>query len=63
MLVSFGTVFGAIKWINSNYEAVPATSGAVMISALPLLVGMQLLISALNYDINSIPRIPICKDD
>ena len=54
----FGVSFGAAKWIESIATNQPATAGSVMLSAMPILVGIQLILSALNYDIQSVPRTP-----
>ena len=37
----------------------PTTSGAVMLAALPVLIGVQLLLGALNYDVGNVPSIPL----
>lgn len=61
LLLIGGTVFGAQQWMLSFQTGVPATSGVVMLSALPILLGFQLLISAINFDIGNIPRLPLQK--
>jgi len=50
-----GTVYGLARWIESAVTGVPATSGEVMLAALPVLVGVQLLLAALHYDIQNVP--------
>jgi glycosyltransferase involved in cell wall biosynthesis len=50
--VIFGVVFGLAHWGMKS----PATAGTVMIAALPIIVGTQLLLAFLNYDIQSTPR-------
>lgn len=50
-----GSCFGLFKWYHSLINQIPATSGTVMLAGLPILIGSQLLISALNYDINMMP--------
>lgn len=55
-LLAFGAVFGAYHWWLSIETGAPATSGTIMVAALPILVGSQMLISALNYDIAHVPR-------
>jgi predicted anti-sigma-YlaC factor YlaD len=50
---------GIAYWVRSAVAGVPTTSGQVMIAALPIIVGAQLLIAALNYDIASVPREPL----
>lgn len=51
-LLSFGIVFGLANWGTRS----PASAGTVMVAALPVIVGFQLLLAALNYDIQSVPR-------
>ena len=54
-----GAAFGIAKWIHSAATDVPTTSGAVMLAALPVLIGVQLLLGALNYDVGNVPSIPL----
>lgn len=56
LLVAFGTVFGIVKWGESLQSGIPATAGTVMLSGLPVLVGIQLLLSFLAYDIAMVPN-------
>jgi glycosyltransferase involved in cell wall biosynthesis len=58
-LFAFGTIFGAIHWHQSIVTGIPATSGTIMLAALPVLLGGQLLIGWLNYDIANVPRRPL----
>jgi hypothetical protein len=51
--------FGIIRWYMSIESLIPATSGQVMLSALPILLGFQLLISALAFDIGHVPTVPL----
>ncbi len=60
-LLIFGTLYGAYHWNISAETHMPATAGTVMVAALPIIVGLQLLLSFLNYDINSVPRQPISR--
>ncbi|MGH8049893.1 MAG: glycosyltransferase family 2 protein [Arenimonas sp.] len=55
-LCLFGVIFGSIHWWYSLHTGVTASAGTVMLAALPLLIGMQLLLSWLNFDIASEPR-------
>jgi hypothetical protein len=59
LLTISGSVFGAWQWYLSFATGRPATSGEVMISALPVLVGFQLLISAVNFDIANVPTVAL----
>ncbi|MFN8390056.1 MAG: glycosyltransferase family 2 protein [Bdellovibrionota bacterium] len=59
LLLLFGIVFGGIHWRQSILLGVPATSGTVILAALPVVVGTQLLIAALSFDVNNVPKKPI----
>ena len=58
-LMAFGAIFGGIHWHESIASGIPATSGTIMVAALPVLLGGHLLLSALNYDIANVPRRPL----
>jgi len=55
-LLLSGCYFGSIYWYSSYISGVEATSGQVMIAALQLFIGFQLLLVFINYDIMSVPR-------
>lgn len=55
MALVFGIIYGIVNF--GGDEATPP--GTVMISALPIIVGMMLLISFLNYDIQKTPSTPL----
>lgn len=40
----------------------PASSGTVMLAALPVLVGIQFLIAFLHYDVSHLPTEPLSLD-
>jgi dolichol-phosphate mannosyltransferase len=56
--LTFGILFGALAWGRSYASGAPATAGEVMIAALPILTGMQLVLSALNFDMRNVPAVP-----
>lgn len=58
-MTTFGVVFGSLAWCDSVQTAQPATPGTVMLSALPIILGMQLLLSWLNFDVAAEPRIAL----
>ena len=60
-LLVFGAVYGTVKWIGSLTTQEPATAGTVMLSALPVLVGIQLILSFLAQDVSSVPDRPVHK--
>ncbi|MDX1388145.1 MAG: glycosyltransferase family 2 protein [Acidobacteriota bacterium] len=54
--LAFGTWFGVTRWIHGSQIGVASTSGTVMLAALPVIVGVQLLLASLSYDLQNIPR-------
>ncbi len=58
-LLAFGLLFGAKAWLRSAQYHDIASSGTVMLAALPVLIGIQLLLAFLNFDIASTPRAPL----
>lgn len=57
----FGGSIGCYYWYQSLAYHIVATSGTVMLAALPTILGFQLLISGLQYDIRNIPSKPLQK--
>jgi dolichol-phosphate mannosyltransferase len=55
-LLAFGTWFGVTEWFASYRTNIPATSGKVMIAGLPIILGFQLGLAFLSYDVQNIPR-------
>lgn len=55
-LTAFGGIFGAVKWWEYGQAGVAAPFGTIMVAALPLLLGVQFLVQALNFDIQSEPK-------
>lgn len=59
MMIVFGVVFGSIRWIASWQSGTPTPVGTIMLSALPIIIGIQLILAFLAYDISSVPHRPI----
>jgi glycosyltransferase involved in cell wall biosynthesis len=55
-LLTFGLVYGSVKWIHSHDNGSLATAGTVMLAALPVIVGLQFILAFLAYDIANVPR-------
>jgi len=55
-LLLFGTWVGVTRWVEGHERNVAQTSGTVMLAALPVIVGMQLLLAFLSYDLSNVPR-------
>jgi hypothetical protein len=56
LLFMFGVVFGGWHWFHAFREGTFASAGTVMLSALPTLMGLQLVLAFLAFDIASVPR-------
>ncbi|MBV1880931.1 MAG: glycosyltransferase family 2 protein [Pseudomonadales bacterium] len=54
--LTLGTSVGIEGWIKSISSGVPATSGTVILAAMPVILGVQFLLSFLSYDISSEPK-------
>ena len=61
VLLVFGFVYGGMKWLESINTGVPATAGTAVLAALAIILGSQMLIAFLNYDINSTPKSALHK--
>lgn len=58
-LLGFGSIYGGYYWVHSAQAGVSTPVGTVMIAALPVLMGLQLILAFLSYDISSIPQRPL----
>lgn len=58
-LISFGLCYGFYNWFRALHSHTPAASGVVMAAALPLILGTQLLLSWLNFDVSNQPTQPV----
>lgn len=58
VMLVFGIIFGGYHWAMSWKTGMPAPVGAVMLAALPILMGLQLVLAFLGHDIASVPRRP-----
>ncbi len=55
-LMMFGIIFGLNEWTSSYENGVASPAGTVMLAAMPVLIGLQLILAFLGYDISSVPR-------
>ena len=51
----FGVLFGLVSWVEASQQEAIATAGTVMLASLPIILGTQLLLGFLNYDMRNIP--------
>ena len=61
-LCLLGLLFGGWHWLRSLSSGAPATSGTVMLAALPLIIGIQFLIAFLHHDVEHVPDEPLSND-
>ena len=57
-LTIFGAWFGLARYFEASGAGKATTAGQVTLSALALILGVQLLLSFLAYDVQSEPRVP-----
>lgn len=55
LMVFFGTSFGLYHWIAAS-EIVQTPVGTVMLSVLPIILGTQFLLQAIQIDMNNMPK-------
>jgi dolichol-phosphate mannosyltransferase len=58
-LLIFGLIFGIYKWIQYASIGIPAPTGTVMLPTLSVLLAIQLLLSAIEIDLRSVPTEPL----
>jgi glycosyltransferase involved in cell wall biosynthesis len=61
LLFLFGVVYGGWHWLRSAQSDVATPAGTVMMAALPVIMGVQMVMAFLAYDIASVPRRPLHK--
>lgn len=54
-MLLFGVVYGIAQWLHAVATGVPTPLGIIMLAALPVIVGMNLLLSFLNFDTENVP--------
>jgi dolichol-phosphate mannosyltransferase len=62
LMFAFGLVYGGYYWVISVTSNIPTPTGIIMLAALLTILGFQLLLAFLAFDIASTPRRPIAKD-
>ena len=61
MFMLFGMIFGGINWYFYYLRQSATPMGTIMIAALPVILGFQMLLAAINYDVMNVPREPFCR--
>lgn len=56
LLLLLGLFYGLYQWFSNAQAGLFTSSGSVMLSALPIMVGIQLILAFFSEDIQSVPR-------
>ena len=59
LLLAAGASVGSYHWYRSIRFGILATAGTVMLAALPVIIGIQFLVSFLQFDVGNVPRVPL----
>jgi dolichol-phosphate mannosyltransferase len=54
-MIAAGVWFGVSQWIDAYHANQFASSGTVMLAALPILTGVQFVLAFLGYDVRNVP--------
>ncbi|WP_150306234.1 glycosyltransferase family 2 protein [Pseudomonas saliphila] len=57
-LMLFGVIFGLYHWMRAAEFGMTSSPGTVMLSALPVILGLQFVLAFLGHDIRSMPQQP-----
>jgi len=60
-LFLFGLIFGIIKWVHYAQLDYPTPTGTIMISVISLVLGFQMILSAIQYDVTG--KNPFSQED
>lgn len=60
-LLLVGMVYGSVNWFTCWRAGVAAPTGTVVIPAMLIILGFQLLLSAVGEDLRRTPREPLCR--
>lgn len=55
-LFGFGAAFGLHHWLSGIATGIPTPTGTVMLAALPTIVGIQMLLAFLSFDVANVPQ-------
>jgi glycosyltransferase involved in cell wall biosynthesis len=59
ILCLFGIVFGSVHWLANTMAGTSTETGTIMLASLPIILGFQLLLAALSFDVNNVPSEPL----
>jgi dolichol-phosphate mannosyltransferase len=55
-MLLFGMIFGAVEWVDGLITGIPRPIGTVMVAVLPCILGVQLLLQAVAFDMAAEPK-------
>lgn len=56
LLAGFGLIFGGYQWVRHALAGVGTPAGTIMLAAVPVILGFELLLQAVVLDIQNTPR-------
>jgi glycosyltransferase involved in cell wall biosynthesis len=62
LMVGFGLVYGSYHWVESSARSVATPTGIIMLATLPIIVGFQLLLAFLAFDMANVPYRSVSAD-
>jgi glycosyltransferase involved in cell wall biosynthesis len=60
-LFLFGVGFGAWLWYTHSVQGEFVSAGMVMLAAMPIILGFQMVLQAIVLDVTGVPRFPLCE--
>jgi glycosyltransferase involved in cell wall biosynthesis len=54
-MLLFGLIYGISHWVSGSESGIAATSGTVMLAAMPIILGVQFVLAFIGHDIRSTP--------
>jgi glycosyltransferase involved in cell wall biosynthesis len=57
--LGFGIAFGTVSWVEQLQQGTYASAGTVMLAALPVIMGLQMILGFVNYDMANVPSSPL----
>ena len=52
-LFFFGFIFGIVEWIRFASSGITAPTGTIMLAVIPLILGFQMLLASVQYDMTA----------
>lgn len=62
-LLTFGLIFGLTQWLRYASLGVPAPTGTVILPTLSFIIGIQFILSAIQIDLESVPKTAISSSN